>query len=312
MASALLQTRHAHAQAPVEPPLPVVIDLTTVDACPADRFRTALEARVRRPFEVRAEGTATLRVTIANAGDGALQGTASFKGASGDATRSVRGSCDETTAALALVAATWLEAEPSVAPEALAVPTPVPSVSAVPTAPPPSPAPPAPSPPPPPPARRRLSIGAHGVGTFGLVGRPAGGAALSLAYETDRLELRAGIRGALSAETVPSGEARYAWLTTAVDGCAHALAGRALRVAGCVRVEPGYFHVSFAGDRSLPWLSAAAVARLGVSVGPVRLELETFASLPVTGYRITRESDNLVPFRALAPGLAAGIMVPFW
>ena len=327
---------HTQATPPALPALPVAIDITTIDACPKGRFRTALASRVRRPFEVREEASATLRITIAKAAKGELEARASFKGRSGIASRSVRGSCDEITSALALVAATWFEAEPALEPVPAAVPASVddepavapaattePPPSIPPVVPPPAVAPrPAAAPPrrPAPPSdagaagpRKRFSLGAHGLATFGLVGNAAGGAGVALAFETDRFELRGGLRGALSAETLPSGQAHHVWVTAPIDGCLHALTGRVLRLAGCLRVEPGYFRVSFANIQDgEPWLSTAAAARLGWSVGPIRLELEGALTLPITGYRITRTETTFDPFRALAPGLAAGVMIPFW
>ena len=89
--------------------------------------------------------------------------------------------------------------------------------------------------------------------------------------------------------------------------------GAALRLAGCVRIEPGYFHVELGNVAyGLPWLSVGVAARLGAMVGPLRLELEGELALPVTGYRVTRTETTTVPFRALAPGLSLGVMVPFW
>ena len=127
-----------------------------------------------------------------------------------------------------------------------------------------------------------------------------------------RFELRAALAGALGTDTLTSSTAHYAWLTAPLDGCAHALSGRAVRLAGCVRVEPGYLRVQFADiAHSLPWLAVGAGARLGWNAGPIRLEIEGFADLPVSGYRITREGTTFVPFRAAAGAFAAGFMVPF-
>ena len=222
------------------------------------------------------------------------------------------------------MAATWLEAEPRIE-------VPAPPLAA------PAPAPPAPPPPPPtaepPPLETRLvtappprtasadsaagprkpySMGGHAVASVGLVSNPAFGAALAFAYEGRRFELRAGVRGALGTDTLTNSTAHYAWLTAPIDGCAHALTGRVLRLAGCARIEPGYLHVQFADiAHSLPWLAAAAGARVGWNVGPLRLEVEGFADLPVSGYRIDRAGSTFVPFRAAAGSFAAGFMVPF-
>lgn len=336
-ASLLLAARLGRGQPAPEPTLPVSFDIVSSDDCTAERFRAALAARVRRPFALRDGATTKLQVRVTRGSGGALAANASFEGASGSAQRSVRGSCNEITAALALVAATWLEAEPRI--EAEPAPTPTPPVPA-----PPAPAPPAPAPPeaaapaaPPPeaptiaapaaPAEARATagtrasvvspprpyaVGGKGVASGGLVSGPAFGVAVSFAYEGARFELRAALAGALGTDTLTSSTAHYAWLTAPLDGCAHALSGRAVRLAGCVRVEPGYLRVQFADiAHSLPWLAVGAGVRLGWNAGPIRLEIEGFADLPVSGYRITREGTTFVPFRAAAGAFAAGFMVPF-
>jgi hypothetical protein len=353
VASTIVLARRGPAQPAVAPPrLAVALQVTTVEGCPAERFQRALEARVRRPLEIRGEASSSLRVAIVAAGAARFEGTASFAGASGRATRAIRGTCDEVTAALALVATTWLEAEPLPEPEraaaaaaagAAAASTPEPSAAPLTTEPPSAPAaaepavPPAasasaPSPsatptveraPPPaaretraspdaPPALHRFAVGAHGVATFGVVGGPAAGGGLAIAYRRPRLELRGGIRAAFGGESIEAGPARYVWLTVPLDGCLHVLTRGPFAFAGCARIEPGYFNATFLGtDRALPWLSLGFGLRGGWSVGPVRLEIEVFEGVPVTGYRITPTDATIVPFRAIVPMIAAGVMVPF-
>lgn len=311
VSSALLVTRQSGAQpASDQPELPVTIEVTTVAHCPARRFHDELDARMRRPFEVRAASRATLHVAIGPAKAGAggdLEGHASFAGASGNAERSVRGTCDEITAALALVATTWLEGEPAADPAPKPPPAALPAPAIAPTS------LPAESPSAAPLPRKHLSFGAHGISTFGLVGGPAGGAAVSVAYEMERFELRGALRGALGGETIAAGRARYAWLTAGLDGCVHALTGTFVRLAACARLEPGYFRADFAGSaRGLPWVTGGAGMRVGWSTGPVRLEIEGFASLPVTGYRVTPTDATIMPFPGLGAAVAAGVMVPFW
>jgi hypothetical protein len=305
-------TPTAPARPPVRPRLPLVLQVTTPEGCAAERFERALEARVRRPFEVRRDAASVLRVAIAPAGAAQLEGTASFTGASGSATRSVRGSCDEVTSALALVATTWLEAEPEVAPS----PPPPDAPAAAPAsetretrdardareAPPSNE----------PLRQHRFAIGAHGVVTAGLVGGASAGAGAALAYRESRLELRGGLRVAFGAETVDAGHASYLWVTAPIDGCVHLVSGGTLTLAGCGRIEPGYFHATFVdAGRALPWLSLATGLRAGWLLGPVRLEVEGFATFPVTGYRIGTTDATIVPFRTVAPLVAAGLMVPF-
>lgn len=65
---------------------------------------------------------------------------------------------------------------------------------------------------------------------------PAFGAALAFAHEGARIELRAALAGALGTDMLTNSTAHYAWLTAPLDGCAHALTGRTVRLAGCVRV----------------------------------------------------------------------------
>ncbi len=145
-ASLLLVVRLGRAQpAPepaAEPALPVAFEIVTNDDCAAERFRAALTTGVRRPFALREEAPTELRLRVTLGSGGALAADASFEGASGSAQRSLRGSCNEITAALALVAATWLEAEPRLepAPAATATPAITPSASGAPA----PPAPPAP------------------------------------------------------------------------------------------------------------------------------------------------------------------------
>jgi hypothetical protein len=317
----------AQAQTASSSALPVALEVVTTDECTAGQFRAALVGRVRRPLDLRDDAATKLRLLVTSEGRGMLAGDATFEGASGRAQRSVRGSCDEVSAALALVAATWLEAEPSSeAPAERAAPSPE-SAPDAPVAPAPSvatpvaiepatvgpdrtsarvPAPDAAAPP------RPFAVGGHGVANVGVVGGPAAGAAIAFAYERGRLELRGAVRGALASETLVSSTAHYAWLTAPLDGCAHALSSRVVRLAACARVEPGYLHVEFADlGHSLPWLALGAGGRIGWAAGPLRLEIEAFAALPVTGYRVTRTGTTLVPLRAVAGGFAAGFMVPF-
>lgn len=333
----LLATSPALAQAPpVAAQRPVAIDVTvtTTDACPAARFREQLDARVRRPFVVREHVPTSLRIVVSAAGAG-LEGTAHFTGASGKDSRAVRGTCAEISAALALVASTWVEAEP-VAPE-LAAP-PATATDAGPGTPPPGEAPKAEPPktpngatdPPlaprpradadadadlkrePPASPRRFAVGAHGIVNLGLVGGPAAGGGLALAHTGDRIELRAGARVAFGGETVTAGSARYVWLTVPLDGCLRLPTGPTFPVAACARVEPGAFHARFAGsDRLLAWLGVGAGARVGWAQPAFRLELEAFAVSPVTGYRLTPTETTLLPFRTVTPALAVGLMVPF-
>ncbi len=328
--------------------LPLALQITSVEGCPAASFQRALETRVRRPFEVQKDAATVMRVSIVSAGAGAapFEGTATFRGASGQAARSIRGSCAEVTAALALVATTWLEAEP--APEAAVVPG-VPATTPAAAAPASASASAsaaasaeaAPAPPPDAPKaatpqaaagsvaplgadapvtptgstrRPRFAIGAHGLATFGLTDGPAAGAGLAFAFETGRLELRGGVRGALGGDSVAGLDARYLWLTVPLDGCFHLPTGRIFSVAGCGRAEPGLFYATFAAsERTLPWLSLGAGLRAGWTIADaVRLEIEGFATVPATGYRITPAAATIAPFRTIAPLMAAGIMVPFW
>ena len=163
------------------------------------------------------------------------------------------------------------------------------------------------------PPRKAYAFGGHAVTSVGLVSGPAFGAGIAFAREVTRIELRGALRGALGADPITNGTAHYVWLTAPIDGCVHAVSARVLGLAGCVRVEPGYLHVQFADiTHSLPWLVLGAGVRVHRNVGPIRLELEGFADVPVSGYRVTREGTTLVPFRAAAGTFAAGFMVPFW
>lgn len=313
--------------------LPVEVTVTTNGACPATRFREQLDARVRRPITVRDGAPTSLRIVVSSAG-AALEGTAYFTGASGKDSRAVRGTCEEISAALALVATTWVEAEPAV-PE-LAAP-PAGSSAGAERAPPATPDAPRTEPPTvaspttsattrpradtdadadtrrePALPTRRFALGAQGFVSVGLVGGPAAGGGIAIAHTGERVELRAGARVAFGGDTVTAGSARYVWLTAPIDGCLRVPTGPTFPVAACARVEPGAFNASFAGsDRLLAWLGLGAGARVGWAQPAFRIELEGFIVSPVTGYRITPTETTLMPFRAVAPALAAGIMVPF-
>ncbi len=299
MASALALASNARAEPARASPLEIAVRIESPAACPGETFLAALARRTRRPFEVRPESKVTLLITVATT-DAGFEAAAAFAGASGRAERTVRGSCDEISAALALVSAIWLESEPTsptrtVLPVADAgggdalehardnAPTPRATTS-------------------------HTWVGAQGFAAFGVFGRPAVGAGLFGTYERERVDARLGLRGALANDAIALGTAHFDWLVVPLDGCLHTRT--TVRVSGCARVEPGFLHASFVRSTSLPWLTLGVGPRLDARVGPARLELETFVVATATGYRVSPAGATLVPFRSIATATAIGVALP--
>ena len=152
---------------------------------------------------------------------------------------------------------------------------------------------------------------------LGFVSRPAldvtaaGGVTLG----AGGTELRGGVRLTWARNTVELGSVQHRWLTIPLDACRNVRRER-ITAGLCGRVDPGLFLTSITAARSfeahhaLAWLDAGAGLRLSASLGGVDLELDAFALVPVTGYRIERDLARLEGLRSVAVSIGLGAMLP--
>lgn len=308
--------------ASAEEPLQLELDISAsicASSAPVsvETLGSELALRVRRPVVVQRGAPAVLHVRIDAARDSFI-GHATFEGASGRDERDIEGtSCTEIVQALAFVASSWLEAEPEVvrlspaaAPPPAVAPRPIRPADVPPTTRPPAVALPASK-------ASRLRAGWRSGVVLGFVSRPAldvtaaGGVTLG----AGGTELRGGVRLTWARNTVELGSVQHRWLTIPLDACRNVRRER-ITAGLCGRVDPGLFLTSITAARSfeahhaLAWLDAGAGLRLSASLGGVDLELDAFALVPVTGYRIERDLARLEGLRSVAVSIGLGAMLP--
>lgn len=256
---------------------PLAVRLRVEGPCPRGEFLRDLVSAVRRPLDTNADDATTELAVRFVAGRTSASGEARFVGRSGDDARTVRGrTCAEVSAAVALVASTWLDAEHD------------------------APAPSPPTPPTPPSVRvhalpelvaedpdatreptpePRSDVTVAALAFIGAREVSALGVEASGGVRRGTFGLRGGARGIAGGRH--DGGPQHVWITSVVSGCADLLEGGHIAAAGCARLDPGVVVVS--GARVEPWLSAGAGPRLVSSVGRVRVELGLLAVLPILG-----------------------------
>lgn len=301
-------------------PVRVAVDVTASGPCGASDVARAIAQRVRRPVLFTAD--APTRVGVRFAEDGVeVAAEIAFEGASGKDTRSVSGhSCDEVSAAAAVVAATWLEGEPARAaeppPGALRAEPSGPAASRLAAGSPATPKAEAAAEAPGGPSRSaedaRWLFGAHGVASAAIVNGVVLGGQVGLGRSFGRhVELRAFLRGAVVSETQAQGTAQLAFGTVPIDACVRAPVARTVAVGACARVEPGFVRIDYVGvGLTRPWLGAGPGVRARWSLAPVALEVEAFAPAQALGYDVRAGRANPQLFRAFSASFAAGVVLP--
>jgi hypothetical protein len=300
--------------------LPVHVDVG--EGCPALPIEHALAERVRRSVAFTAAARTTVIVRFAVASEEGTTAELSFEGISGEDRRTIRGaSCEDVAAALSIVAATWVESEPSPEdegpergrerpspPERAVMPVP-PVVADSAT------------------ARRAEArrspdlsgaaasspfwLGAHVASNPGIVSGLLPALQLTGALRVrERFELRVGLRGARAEDEQARGKASLLWGTLPIDGCMGFRLGHAFEFSPCARFEPGVVGIDYDRvTRTLPWIGAGPGARIAWSAAPIRLELEAFAPVQVLGWDIRADRATLEPFRSVTASLGAGVMM---
>ncbi len=301
-----------------EEPLEVHVESASdhaAEGCTRGDVELAVAKRTRRPVRFVDEARTTLRVQfIVSPPSEAVEAEISFDGVSGRETRRLKtSSCEDAASALSVVAATWLEAEPSRRIE--------------------DPPPPGRAPAPPPGAPNvapsnvvpretvpvvagrdasRFLVGGHVTSTPGVVSSWLPGAQLTTALRVrSHGELRAGLRGALAEERGAKGQATLFWATAPLDVCLDTGRATPFGASLCARAEPGIVRMGY--DRQshvLPWLGVGPGARLRWDLGGVGLEAEAFLPLQVLGYSIRRDGPSLETARTFASSFAVGAMLP--
>jgi hypothetical protein len=252
--------------------------------------------------------------------------------------RHVDGACADVVAALSLIAALALDPTASTSPAPTPPPTPTPTEAAgtkPEAAKPPATAPAAPpsktgehaapaSDELPPEAELakhdwRWSIGAGA----GLTGGVATALLVSVPVFVDVAQVSRGLaspalRLRFEHASADEGGARFTWTTGSLDGCPIAVATGPVRMWPCARIAAGTLaatgDVAQARSAGRPWLSAAAVARVRVSlVGGLFLEVEGEVLAPFVRDRFYLEPDATVHrATAVAAGGAAALGASFW
>jgi hypothetical protein len=341
-ALALLVVGAVEQAARAQAPRAVRLEYDAPPACADEAsFQAQVRARSARVIFASDGGTA-LRVRIGARG-ARFEGDVSLGELHGPARRHVEGSCEDVTAALALIAALALDPMASTASD----PAGASSASAPPAAstapPPPAPtASAATSPPPKKTDERRLadaeplseaeerahgwgwSIGAEaaitqGVAPSALVTVPA---FLDVSRRgptvfTPAVRLR--FERADSASSAAQGGAYFTWTAGSLDLCPVSLSTWRVRVWPCARAEAGVLAATGAETTpvrsdSRPWMTLGLVARARVTVvGALFVELEGGAFAPLVRDRFFVEPDTTVErVPAVAAAGAAGGGVTFW
>jgi len=284
------------------------------EGCTRADVELAVAKRTRRPVRFVEEARTTLRVQfIVSPPSETVEAEISFDGVSGRETRRLKtSSCEDAASALSLVAATWLEAEPSTRIED---------------------APPGPAPAPPIGApiaaasnvtpretgpvaiggdASRFLLGGHVTSTPGVVSSWLPGAPLTTALRVrSHGELRAGLRGALAEERGAKGQAALFWATVPLDVCLDTGRAKPYGASLCARAEPGIVRIGYDGQSHvLPWFGLGPGARLRWELGGVGLEAEAFLPLQVLGYSIRSDGPSLETVRTFAGSFAVGAMLP--
>lgn len=296
-----------------EEPLEVHVESASdqaAEGCTSADVELAVAKRIRRPVRFVAEASTTLRVRfVVSPAFEAVEAEISFDGVSGRETRRLKtGSCEEAASALSVVAATWLEAEPSTRiQDAPRGPAPAAvnaaasnttsretgTIAAGGDAP-------------------RFLLGGHVTSTPGVVSSWLPGAQLTAALRVrSHGELRAGLRGAVAEERGASGAAALFWATAPLDACFDTGRATPYGASLCARAEPGIVRLGYDGQSHvLPWFGVGPGGRLRWVLGGVGLEAEAFLPLQVLGYSIRSDGPSLETVRTLAGSFALGAMLP--
>ena len=280
---------------------PVPITYSAPPECPA---QASVEAAIAAKL---AQGAAPGRVAITIQGDDIVgyHGALVVGSGEGGARRDVQGAtCDETVAALVLVAAIAIEA--SAAPRAAPPARPAP-----PPAPPPVPPPPRPSHP----ARVRLSAGAGFARYSGMTPSALYVVPLHVAARRKSFELRASFDATRRDDLATS---TFRWTAGRIDACYDVLATARFAIAPCGGLQVGALTskgrmVDAIDGDTRPWLAPALTARASVRLGPAAFAVEALAAAPLVRdryYIAPSTTIHQVPW--IAFGVGAGVAVQLW
>ncbi len=241
----------------------------------ADEFFAQLASRapVNRVDE---DAARSFEITIAQDPAGGVHGTLAIRTAAGSSVRDVDGaSCDETIAALVVVASLAVSAEREVPPPAVAAPRPVP-----------------PSPPrvvaAPPPRPRWLAVGS-GLGRYsGVLPAPVFGVPVFVAVGAPGgRQLRLGFARTVTQEAMlVAGSSEFRQTIGRLDARPIAFGRGAFEVAPSFGIEAGALtargtQVGSPAGGLRPWVAPDVAVRAAVHAGRFALELEGLLAIPL-------------------------------
>jgi hypothetical protein len=267
-------------------PEPIRVEYTAPEGCPADVIPRLVARAAVVPGDAPDARRFALRVT---AGDGGFRGELTV---GGEGTREVTGAtCEETVAALVLVAALAVE-------ERAAAPPP----------PPPPPLPRAPT------ARWTWSFGAGVARYEGMTPTPIFGVPIHLAASRGRLRLRVTFDATGDDQLAMS---TFRWTAGRIDACPYAIAAGSIELAPCAGLQAGALtgrgtSVAQASSATRPWLAPELAARAALRIGPAAVEVEGTAAAPLVRDRYyIAPSTTVHQVPAVAFGVGADIAVHF-
>ena len=243
----------------------------------ADEFFAQLASRAT-VNRVEAAAARSFDITIAKDPAGVVHGTLAIRSAAGESVREVDGaSCDETIAALIVVASLAVSAEREAAPPIAEAPPPPPPIVV--------------TPPRPPPVRVRerwLAIGS-GLGRYsGVLPAPVFGVPVFVAVgHPGGQQLRLGFaRTATQEAMVTAGTSEFRQTIGRLDARPGALTWGVFELAPSIGIEAGALtargtQVGSPAGGMRPWVAPDVTARAGVHIGRFALELEGLLAIPL-------------------------------
>lgn len=280
------------ARAASAEPEPIRIEYTAPLGCPAEPdvvHRLVDRASVAR---IDAPGERVFALTITSDETG-FRGELAVRG-SEVTTREVTGAtCDETVAALVLVAALAVEERASAAP--------------------------APPPPPPRPSPRgaswRLAIGAGVARYEGMTPSAIYGVPIHVAATRERVQLRLTFDATGSDQLAMT---EFRWTAGRIDACPYVIAAGRIELAPCAGFGAGVLtgkgtNVGQAASDTRPWLAPELAGHVALQLGRAALEVEGTAAAPLVRDRYyIAPSTTVHQVPAVAFGVGADVALRFW
>jgi hypothetical protein len=275
----------ATARAAAADPEPIRVDYSAPDGCPADVVARLVAHAAVVPSNAPDARRFALRVAD---DDGGFRGELTV---GGEGTREVTGAtCEETVAALVLVAALAVEERAA------------------------APSPPMPRPARSPAPRWTWSFGAGVARYEGMTPTPIFGVPIHLAASRGRLRLRVTFDATGDDQLAMS---TFRWTAGRIEACPYAIAAGSIELAPCGGVQVGALTgrgttVDQASGATRPWVAPELAARAALRIGPAAVEVEGTAAAPLVRDRYyIAPSTTVHQVPVVAFGVGADVAVHF-